>query len=180
MVFPKMRKMRYQDFTKQSVLPLMKKPASSRSPTKSHTSLFVTQWSAVTAPLWPLRTRILLWTFFCPAEDKSCRGGVPLSLVAKSKRKKQTTQNLWLHDNINPQNLDESYIWDIPPSEDQRPLRPKLILADVSLLNMLWTQLLPTTEASAGCWFWSDPSLGRGDGNAWADMDWDLTEESPQ
>lgn len=110
MVLPKMRKVRCQDFTEQSVLPLMKKPASSRSPTKSHTSLFVTQWSAVTAPLWPLRTRILLWTFFCPAEDKSCLWGVPLSLVAERKGTNKQHKLFDCTANINPQNLDKSYL----------------------------------------------------------------------
>lgn len=41
----------YSIITVQSVLPLIKKPASSRSPIRSHTSLLVTQCRAVTAPV---------------------------------------------------------------------------------------------------------------------------------
>lgn len=40
-----------QNITVQSVLPLMKKPASSRSPTRSQTSLLDTQCKAVMAPV---------------------------------------------------------------------------------------------------------------------------------
>lgn len=53
--------------TRQSVLPLIKNPASSRSPTRSQTSLLVTECKAVTAPLWPFRTRTFVWIFFCAA-----------------------------------------------------------------------------------------------------------------
>lgn len=45
----------------------MKNPASSRSPTRSQTSLLVTECKAVTAPLWPFRTRTFVWIFFCAA-----------------------------------------------------------------------------------------------------------------
>lgn len=54
--------------TVQSVLPLMKKPASSRSPTRSQTSFLVTQWRAVIAPVCPLRVLIFVWVFFCAAD----------------------------------------------------------------------------------------------------------------
>lgn len=42
---------KYVELTVQSVLPLMKKPASSRSPTRSQTSLLVTQCRAVIGPV---------------------------------------------------------------------------------------------------------------------------------
>jgi len=73
----------------QSVLPLIKKPASSRSPTRSQTSLLVTQCKAVTAPLWPLSMRTLVWSFFCPAADESCFLGVPFSFTAPIRNKQQ-------------------------------------------------------------------------------------------
>ena len=55
--------------------------------------------------------------------------------------------------------------------------RPKEVALDESLLNMLWTQLLPITEASAGCWFSSIESFGRGDDNTWDTIDWAFTED---
>ena len=82
------------NFTKQSVLPLIKKPASSRSPTRSHTSLLVTQCNAVTAPLWPLSMRTLVWIFFWPKEDRSCLQGAPFSFAAKQERERESERDV--------------------------------------------------------------------------------------
>jgi len=65
-------------------------------------------------------------------------------------------------------------------SEAPLRTRPKEFALDGSLLNMLWTQLLPITEASAGCSFSSIESFGRGEDNPGDRMDWAFTEEIPQ